>query len=327
MATTSTVRGPTGSDQAVTIGFGGDSHFESWLRSRLLDEGATMLDPLEDLFAGADLTVLDLETAITDRGAPQPKEWTFRAPSAALDALAGAGVDAVSMANNHGVDFGPDGLEDSLAARSHVPLAVIGIGRDAADAYAPFRTTVAGQRIAVIAATQVLDEELIWSWTARDGAPGGVPANAGVASAKTVSRLTDAVAQARATADTVVVFLHWGQEREECPTGVQRDLAPVLLTAGADIVVGSHAHRLLGAGRMGDGFVAYGLGNFIWFNPIGPNGDTGALLVTVTGRRIDGYEWRPARISDGVPTRLEGDEAAAAQAHWQDLRACTGLTP
>ncbi len=326
-ATTATVRGPRGSGQSVTIAFAGDSHFEAQLRARLQHEGTAMLDPLAPLWADADVTVVNLETSITERGAPQPKEWTFRAPPEALDALAGAGVDAVSMANNHGLDYGPEGLQDSLAARAAAPLSVIGIGRDAADAYTPYRTTVRGQRITVIAATQVLDEELIGSWTALDAVAGGRSGNPGLASAKDVDRLTREVARARAESDTVVVFLHWGQEREQCPTARQRDLASALVAAGADIVVGSHAHRLLGAGRMGEAFVGYGLGNFIWFNGSGANGDTGALLVTATGRHIDGYEWRPARVGDGVPTPLEGEAATRARASWEQLRACTGLTP
>ena len=321
-----TVRPPTGSGQAVTIAFGGDSHFESFLRTRLEVEGASMLAPLGELFAGADLTVVNLETAITTRGAPEQKEWTFRAPPRALDALASVGVDAVSMANNHGLDYGQEGLEDSLSARDVAPLAVIGVGRDATDAYAPFRATVNGQRIAVIGATQVLDDHLVVPWTARDAGSDGTPARPGLASAKDVDRLVRAVADARAESDTVVVFLHWGLERTECPTAVQRDLAPTLLAAGADIVVGGHSHRVEGAGRMGEGFVAYGLGNFVWFNGSGPNGDSGALLVTATGRRIDGYEWRPARVTDGVPTPLRGAAAAEALVRWEGLRTCTGLT-
>lgn len=321
-----TVRGPLGSGEAVTIAFGGDSHFESHVRTRLDREGSSMLTSLGPLFAGSDLQVLNLETAITEQGVAQPKEWTFRAPDRALTALADAGVDAVSMANNHGLDFGSDGLEDSLAAREVAPLAVIGIGRDSADALKPYRVTVRGQRISVIAATQVLDEELISAWTATDAVPGGQAAHAGLASAKKVSQLTDAVARARSDSDTVVVFLHWGQERTECPTARQQDLAPALLAAGADIVVGSHAHRLLGAGRMGNGFVAYGLGNFIWFNEQGPNGDTGTLLVTATGRQIDDYQWRPARVRNGVPAALEGAEAQQELAGWDALRQCTGLT-
>ncbi len=319
-SSTAAPRGPLGSGLPVTIGFGGDSHFEAGLRSRLAGEGGAMLEPLVPLFAGADLTILNLETAITERGSPQPKEYTFRTTPAAFDALAAVGVDAVSMANNHGLDFGPEGLEDSLAARDASPIPVIGIGRTDADAYRPFRATVNGQRVAVIAATQVLDSELITAWTA-------TPFQAGLASAKRVEALTAAVAAARTEADTVVVFLHWGTERQECPNAAQTDLAPTLLAAGADIVVGSHAHRLLGAGRMGDGFVAYGLGNFIWFNESGPNGDTGALLVTATGRRIDDYQWRPAHIHNGVPTMLDGAAAVEASTRWDWLRACTGLTP
>jgi poly-gamma-glutamate capsule biosynthesis protein CapA/YwtB (metallophosphatase superfamily) len=279
-----------------------------------------MLAPLEPLFAGSDLQVLNLETAITERGTPVDKEWTFRAPPAALDALAGAGVDVVSMANNHGIDFGPEGLADSLAARAVAPLAVVGIGADASDAYAPSVTEIRGQRIAVIGATQVLDDFLIPVWTATDDRPG-------LASAKEVERLAAAVRAAREVADTVIVQLHWGLEREACPTSIQKGLAPVLLEAGADILVGGHAHHVQGAGRMGEGFVAYGLGNFIWFNESGVNGETGALLVTATGRRIDGYEWRPARIRNGVPTLSEGATREASLAAWDELRACTDLSP
>ena len=319
-ATTTTARGPLGSGRPVTIAFAGDTHFEAGLRSRLAAEGAGMLAPVQALFEGSDLQILNLETAITDRGTPQDKEWTFRAPPSALDALAGIGVDAVSMANNHGLDFGAEGLQDSLAARDTAPLAVLGIGRNATDALRPYTTTVNGQRIAVIAATQVLDSSLISSWTATDASPG-------LASAKDVDRLTAAVAAARALADTVVVFLHWGVERETCPSAAQEALVLALQAAGADIVVGSHAHRLLGAGMEGATFVAYGLGNFGWFNETGANADTGALFVTATGRHIDGYQWHPARIRNGVPTALDGGAADTARADWDGLRACTDLTP
>ena len=97
---------------------------------------------------------------------------------------------------------------------------------------------IKGQRIAVIGATQVLDDNLITAWTATD-------TQAGLASAKEVPRLVAAVQAARATNDTVVVFLHWGVEKQTCPSASQQELARTLVDAGADIVVGGHAHRLL----------------------------------------------------------------------------------
>ncbi len=177
-----------------------------------------------------------------------------------------------------------------------------------------------GQRIAIIGATQVIDDVLIPTWTATD-------THAGLASAKEVDRLAAAVLKARANSDTVVVFLHWGQEGTTCPTSIQTELAHRLVDAGADIIVGSHAHRLLGAGRLGNAFVDYGLGNFAFYAQGGPGAETGVLLVTVTGRHVDRYEWRPAVISGGVPRPLSGAAALTAVAQWQGKRSCTDLAP
>jgi poly-gamma-glutamate synthesis protein (capsule biosynthesis protein) len=316
-ASTSTTN-PRGSRNPVTLAFAGDVHFEGELRGKLAADPGSVLGPIAPVLAAADLAVVNLETAITERGEPAPKRYTFRAPASAFTALAAAGVDVASMANNHGLDYGPVGLEDSLTAAALSGFPVIGIGRDAAQAYAPYRTVVDGQRIAVLAATQVLDGNLIEAWTATDTRPG-------LASAKDVDRLVAAVAEARATSDTVVAFLHWGIERQECPSAAQQELARRLVSAGADVVVGGHAHRVQGAGRLGGALVAYGLGNFAFYAKPGAAASSGVLLVTVTGREVDAYEWRPAVIRGGVPYPLEGEEAASAVARWDGLRGCAGL--
>ena len=303
----------------VVLAFGGDVHFEGVLEQRL-DAGATrMLAPIAPVLRSADLAVVNLETAVTSRGAPTPKAFTFRAPAKAFAALRGAGIDVASMANNHGLDYGLVGLRDSLAAARRYRFPVVGIGLDDARAYRPFRRTIAGQRIAVIGATQVLDDELISAWTAGRRKPG-------LASAKDVPRLVRAVREARATSDTVVVFLHWGIELEQCPSQDQRTLARELVAAGADVVVGGHAHRVQGAGRMGSALVGYGLGNFIWYGTSELSTQTGVLLVTTEGRRVLGYRWVPARIVDGVPRPLAGAERSREVASWRALRACTGLS-
>ena len=177
---------------------------------------------------------------------------------------------------------------------------------------------MAGQRIAVIAATQVLDSSLIDDWTATARHPG-------VASAKRLARLLQAVREARAGHDTVVVFLHWGQEGATCPSPDQTRLAAELVDAGADVIVGGHAHRVQGAGRLGDALVAYGLGNFLFAAHSPAGAQTGVLEVTVTGRRVDGYRWTPGVISGGVPAPLTGSAAEEATRRWDALRGCTGL--
>ena len=136
-----------------------------------------------------------------------------------------------------------------------------------------------------------------------------------------------AVRAARATSDTVVVFVHWGVELQQCPSPDQRALARQLVAAGADVVVGGHAHRVQGAGRMGDALVGYGLGNFVWYGTSELSTQTGVLVVTVAGRRVLGYRWVPARIVDGVPHPLTGSDRSREVATWRSLRGCTGLKP
>jgi poly-gamma-glutamate synthesis protein (capsule biosynthesis protein) len=260
--------------------------------------------------------------SITERGTPGPKEYTFRAPVSAFEALRAGHVDVVTMANNHGVDYGPEGLADTLAARDATGFPVVGLGRDAAEAYAPWRTEIKGQRVAVFGASEVIDNFARESWRATD-------TQAGMASAypEAVDLLLEQVRAARADSDTIVVYLHFGRELESCPNDRQKALVQRLTEAGADLVVGSHAHRLQGGGRYGEAFADYGLGNFVFYNDTGAAAQTGVLLVTATGRRVDGYEWRPARVRGGVPVLLQGPEADQAVAEWDALRGCTDLTP
>jgi poly-gamma-glutamate synthesis protein (capsule biosynthesis protein) len=97
--------------------------------------------------------------------------------------------------------------------------------------------------------------------------------------------------------------------------------------AGADVVVGSHAHRVFGAGHLGPSLVAYGLGNFVYWREDGQSGSSGVLLVRATGRRVDGYSWVPARITHGIPIPEAGGPAAADVSSWAQRRTCSGLVP
>jgi poly-gamma-glutamate synthesis protein (capsule biosynthesis protein) len=320
--TTTTTRSSRGSGQPVTFAFGGDVHFEGGLRSQLANDPSGMFAPIAPELSAADVAVVNLETAITEGGTPSAKSYNFRAPASAFEALRVAGVDVVSMANNHGVDYGTAGLADTLAAKAGTALRVVGIGADAGEAYAPARLEVKGQRIAVFGASDVIDDHLITAWTATD-AQGGIASTKGAEQ----QRLVDGIRAARPDTDTIVVYLHWGAEGTDCPSPRQRELARALVDAGADIVVGSHTHRVMTAGRLGRALVDYGLGNFVFYNESGGSGVTGVLTATATGRDIDAYAWKPARIQGGIPRLLSGDAAASDLAGFDGRRACTDLTP
>jgi poly-gamma-glutamate capsule biosynthesis protein CapA/YwtB (metallophosphatase superfamily) len=301
-------------DGPVTIAFAGDTHFVGASARALSGFG-----PITDVLARADIAMVNLETAVTARGTPTDKEFVFRSPPSSFAALREAGIDVVSEANNHGVDYGLAGLHDSIHYAHTAGFPVVGIGYNARQAFRPYRTTVRGLRVAIIGATDVIDSSLISSWTATADQPG-------LASAKERQELLHAVRKARHTADVVVVFLHWGTETVTCPTAAQHDLESALQHAGADAIVGSHAHVLLGGGWDGSTYVDYGLGNFVFYSSGGLTADSGVLTLTFRRHAVTRAFWKPAVVSDGIPVPLSGTAAAAARRSWESLRSCTGLS-
>ncbi|MBL7491754.1 CapA family protein [Frankia sp. AgB1.9] len=308
-----TQRAPTG--EPVTLQFAGDVHFAGSAAAALNGFG-----PIVPELSAADLTMVNLETAITDGGDPADKEFTFRAPSRAFTALRESGVDVVTMANNHAMDYGTTGLRDTLGAAQAANFPVVGIGTDDTAAFRPYKVTIKGQRIAIIGATRVLDDNLAAAWTSGPGKPG-------LASAKDMTELLAAVRAARADADTVVVDLHWGVETHSCPGTDQTGIVPELVDAGADIVVGSHAHVLEGGGWHPSGaFVDYGLGNFVFYSSgMAANTQSGILRLTVRGRAVTQAQWLPARISGGLPRPATGVDARQIVGTVGSLQQCAGL--
>jgi poly-gamma-glutamate capsule biosynthesis protein CapA/YwtB (metallophosphatase superfamily) len=303
----------------VTLAFAGDVHFMKVPGARLAHDPDTALGPVAAVLRRADVAMVNLETTVTTRGAPQRKNYVFRAPPTAFRALRAAGVDVVTMANNHGMDYGLVGLRDSLAAATAARFPLVGIGRDATQAWTPWVVTVGGQRIAILGATQVIEPGLQAAWTAGRDKPG-------LASTHDERRLVAAVRQARTLADAVVVYLHWGEEGSPCPSSAQRRVALLLARAGADIVVGTHAHTLQGSGWLGSTYVAYGLGNFYWWNWFSAsNRTTGVLTLTVAAGRVTHTAWTPAIIRDGTPVPITGAAAAKARSRLGALRSCTNL--
>jgi poly-gamma-glutamate capsule biosynthesis protein CapA/YwtB (metallophosphatase superfamily) len=314
--TTEPRRPRTGSGEPVTIAFAGDASFEG-LSGALAANPTGLLSSIAPVLTEADVAVVNLEAALGTKGTPMPKAFNFQTPATALDALRAAGVDAVSMANNHGMDFGVAGLQESLAIEQAKGFPVIGVGQDEEEANAPFVVEVKGQKIAVFAATDVLDDPLRTLWVSGPGKPG-------LASAEEPQQEAFAarVAEAAEEYDTVAVFLHYGTEKQTCPNARQQDLVRLLTDAGADIVVGGHAHRVQGAGFLGDKAVAYGLGNFVFRVNSPASAESGVLLVTATGHQVDKVEWKPATIRGGIPY----PSGASGEQRMAQLRGCAGLT-
>jgi len=303
----------------VRIGFAGDVHFMERTASRLAADPATVFGPAAAVLSAPDLTMVNLETAIAVGGTPQNKTFTFQAPPSAFTALKAAGIDIATMANNHAADYGSAGLAQTLAAIKRSRFPVVGIGANADAAFAPYYTEINGVRLAFLAASQV-QEETLAHFSATNTSPG-------IANAYS-DRLISSVRAAKARADAVIVFLHWGTEYQSCPNSDQETLADRLAAAGATAVIGAHAHVLQGAGWRKDGtYLAYGLGNYFWWRSFGnAQDDDGVLSLTITRNRVTGAEFAPARLDDrGIAVPAAGATASRILAEYEQARECAGL--
>lgn len=311
----------------LELAFAGDVHFEG-AYSNVPSSSDSTLGPMSDILRSADLSMVNLESAVTTSDDRTPKEledpsrrYWFRTDPSAFDVLARSGVDVVSVANNHGADFGLAGLGETLVAADSSDLAVVGVGRNDRQAFAPHRVRIKGTAIAVHAADASPPESNDAVWAAAPGSGPGIASTRGSG----LTRLAAAVRESAEVDDLVIVYLHWGEEGNSCSTQTQESLVRTLGDAGADIVVGTHAHALIGSGLRGSTYVNYGLGNFYWYH--GRESETGVLRLSVRAGEVVGDEWLPARIDPGggAPTPLTASEGASAIRQWEDLRDCTDL--
>ena len=250
-------------ENAISIAIAGDV-----IPSRSTFSGGSPATPgfgrVVELLSGADVAVANLDTALTERGHPREKFINVRAAPAVAADLKRMGFDVISLANNHVMDYGDTGLFDTLTALHTAGIQTVGAGSDLQQATAPAIVETDGWRLGVLAWTSVLPTGA----AASEERPGQAPLHIHTAyevnpyllmeeptSAPTVRTRVDdadlenarvAVADLRSQVDFLVVLLHWGGGISDELAEYQRPLGRDLLDAGADVVVGSHPHRVLG---------------------------------------------------------------------------------
>jgi poly-gamma-glutamate synthesis protein (capsule biosynthesis protein) len=301
----------------ITLAFAGDVHFTGRTLA-LLKDPEKAFGPYAAQLRAADFAMVNLETPVTDRGTEQPKEFHFRAPTTSYAAIQAAGIDLVSIANNHTLDYGQIGLLDTLDSARAAGMPVVGAGLNTTEAYAPYLVTVQGVRLAVLGMSQVHDLKEQWKPTAT---------RPGIAMAFDRKLAVAAVQKAREQADVVIVFMHWGTEGQACPNGEQKSFAKLMADNGADLVLGTHAHVLLADGFLGDTYVHYGLGNFLWYS-VSKSTDTGLLTVTIRDGKVKTRKFIPGVVSNnGQPKPVTGAALNAVQTRLDQAARCTGLAP
>ncbi len=293
----------------VALLFGGDTAPTDAANTLLYQQGFEYpFSATLDLLRAADLVVVNLEAPVTERLEPFAlyKRYSYRVAPAALPALRWAGVDVVSLANNHLLDYGPEGLRDTLAHLRAAGLAAVGAGRDVAEARRGAVLHVRGVRVGLVS---YLEDSLMHTAYVRSFAWGAHPGVARLG----LSALRQDLARLRREADVVIVLAHWGRSYEGV-TLAQRLYAEQMIAAGADAVIGHHPHVAQAVAVLRGRPVLFSLGNYAFGTP-GREWLRHGLLArrVLRGRRLRRVELIPLLVQNREvqfkPERLTGDEA------------------
>jgi poly-gamma-glutamate capsule biosynthesis protein CapA/YwtB (metallophosphatase superfamily) len=243
---------------ALTVSAGGDVMGDRKV-GKFLDEsgGAALFAGVKPYMEGTHLAFVNLEGAISDTGTRQvSKEYTFRARPTLLDGLVSAGIDVVSLANNHSLDYRWAALKDCIARLDAAGIKHAGAGASLDEAAASAVLETPAGKVAVIAASQITA-----SFAASSSRAGTYYISSGAArNAKLIARVTEAASQA----DFVIVSLHWGVEYNKLANTQQVGLAHALIDAGADLILGHHPHVIQAMEVYKERLIVYSLGDFVW---------------------------------------------------------------
>ena len=284
----------------------GDMEMAFGVSRRIVNIGVEVpFADVADIFDDADIVVGNLECSLSRNGKPWPKKQLhFGATPKAAEALAVGGVDIVSVANNHSLDFGPQAFLDTLGLLDAAGVGHFGGGRNSDEARAPLIVERNGLRIAFLSYVTPFWGPYSFttkSWEAKAD-------KTGIAIAR-YDDITADVTAAREVADVVVVSIHADGEYRRLPKRSQRRQADAAIGAGAALVIEHGPHVLQGYRRSGNTLIAYSLGNFVFPGYTGRAKDSAILDVTLTADGVTDFSWIPIVIRDALPHPATGDDA------------------
>ncbi len=209
----------------------------------------SILAKVRDLTRSADISFANLECPLSDRGAHSPSKYLiFRAPPSTARVLVDGGFDVVSLANNHSLNAGQEGVEQTLDTLERYGVAYCGCRRPAErdQAWRPAYFAVNGYTLGFMAYTDLTFEHGSYAKVGDYG------------------ELAKQLAVAKAECDFLFVSVHWGDEYQSRPNERQKKLAHFLVDNGVDLVLGHHPHTLQGVEVYKGCPILYSMGNFVF---------------------------------------------------------------
>lgn len=262
-----------------------DNTFEDILKEKKNDY-SYFFKNVKQIFENDDITIVNFEGTLSNNGERQDKEYAFRGKPDYVNILKKGSVEAVTLANNHSEDYGPESLKDTKKTLSDSDIKYA-VNTETA------HFNIRGVKVGIIGLYQL------------DGSASEVLPAA-------MSKVVDD--------DLKIVQVHWGEEKADTPSEEQVDFAHRAIDMGADLVIGHHPHVLQGIEKYKGKYICYSLGNFCFGgNPNPSDTDTMVFRQTFTFRegmaaKDDNYSIIPCSISSSrtsnnyQPTPLEGEE-------------------
>ena len=301
---------PAAPEQAVTLVFAGDTTLDDDAGA-LIERGGDPLADFASLFALADVRLANLECVVATGGSAGRKNYTFRAHPRVLPVLR-RHLDGVTLANNHSGDFGREAFAEMLGLLQKAGLAQAGGGLNLSQAHAPWIVERRDLRIALLSYNEFLPR----SFEAGHDAPG-------VAWSED-EQVVDDIRRARTLhrADLVIPFMHWGWENERVANARQRQLARLMIEAGADAVIGGHPHVTQDIEHHQGKPIVYSVGNFVMKETDNEHQRQGWVLrLTLDKQGVRALDTHVARIDmRGIPQR----DLTTASPCWQRGEAAIG---
>lgn len=289
-------------DNKIKISLVGDILFDGHIRNHIKEHGYDYpWDYVREYFDNDDISIGNLETSVTRGGTPWPnKQFNFRSDPENIEAMKGAGIDLVSLANNHTLDYGYDGLEDTINHLNRGDIKLVGAGGDIEEATKAIIIEKDKTKIGILGYSRVAPD--VGWWPNAD--------KAGVASAydKHIDEVLENIKETKKEVDLLIMVIHWGKELHEVPREDEVIVAKKMIDMGVDVIAGHHPHVLQGIEIYKGKPIFYSLGNFIFGSRSELSSDTMIAQLNLNHKDIESIDIIPFHIKNNRPENINEEK-------------------
>lgn len=288
--------------KALSISIVGDLLMDGSVRKQIDKFGVEYpWEKVQEYFQNDDITIGNLETSITTKGSKwEDKQFNFKSDPKNVKAMKDAGIDLVSLANNHSLDFGYDGFLDTLNYLDEGDIKRVGGGKNKEEALKGVVIDKNGYKVGILAFSRVIPSV---DWYATNNRPGLL----GLYDSH-VKHVLERITEMKKEVDILVLSVHWGVELSTVPRDEEIILAKKLIDAGADIIMGHHPHVLQGIEIYKGKPIFYSLGNFVFGVKNELTSNTMIAQINYTDGKVDYIKIVPCTIVGGRPIPVEDEK-------------------